>query len=30
MKEEQDMGDWLGSHIPSLVHAYLASAAAQA
>ena len=24
MKEEQEMGDWLGSHLPSLVHAYLA------
>ena len=23
MKEEQEMGDWLGSHLPSLVHAYL-------
>lgn len=23
MKEEQEMGDWLGSHIPDLVHAYL-------
>ena len=27
-KEEQEMGDWLGSHIPSLVHAYLQDAAA--
>ncbi len=26
-KEEQEMGDWLGSHIPSLVHAYLRDAA---
>ena len=23
MKEEQEMGDWLGSHIPSFVHAYV-------
>ena len=23
MKEEQEMGDWLGSHIPGLVQAYL-------
>ena len=23
MKEEQEMGDWLGSHLPSLVHAYV-------
>ena len=23
MKEEQDMGDWLGSHLPGFVHAYL-------
>ena len=23
MKEEQEMGDWLGSHLPSLVQAYL-------
>ncbi len=23
MKEEQEMGDWLGSHIPELVHAYV-------
>ena len=23
MKEEQEMGDWLGSHLPSLVHAFL-------
>ena len=22
-KEEQEMGDWLGSHLPSLVHAFL-------
>ncbi len=28
MKEEQEMGDWLGSHIPGLVHAYLQHAAA--
>ena len=24
MKEEQEMGDWLGSHLPALVQAYLA------
>lgn len=24
MKEEQEMGDWLGSHLPSFVHTYLA------
>jgi ferritin-like metal-binding protein YciE len=24
MKEEQEMGDWLGSHLPDFVHAYLA------
>ena len=24
MKEEQEMGDWLGSHIPSFVQAYVA------
>lgn len=24
MKEEMEMGDWLGSHLPSFVHAYLA------
>ena len=24
MKEEQEMGDWLGSHIPNFVQAYLA------
>ena len=23
MQEEQEMGDWLGEHIPSFVHAYL-------
>ena len=23
MKEEQEMGDWLGSHLPAFVHAYL-------
>ena len=23
MKEEQEMGDWLGSHLPELVHAYV-------
>ena len=23
MQEEQEMGDWLGSHIPQFVHAYL-------
>lgn len=23
MQEEQEMGDWLGSHLPGLVHAYL-------
>ncbi len=23
MTEEQEMGDWLGSHLPSFVHAYL-------
>ncbi len=23
MQEEQEMGDWLGSHIPDLVHAFL-------
>ena len=23
MKEEQEMGDWLGNHLPNLVHAYL-------
>ncbi len=23
MKEEQEMGDWLGSHLPDLVHAYV-------
>ena len=24
MQEEQEMGDWLGSHLPSFVQAYLA------
>jgi len=24
MQEEQEMGDWLGSHIPSFVHSYVA------
>ncbi len=28
MKEEQEMGDWLGNHIPSFVHAYLMQQAA--
>ncbi|HEY0207386.1 MAG TPA: DUF892 family protein [Acetobacteraceae bacterium] len=28
MKEEQEMGDWLGSHLPSFVHAYLKQKAA--
>ncbi len=28
MKEEQEMGDWLGSHIPDFVQAYLAQQAA--
>lgn len=23
MREEQEMGDWLGEHLPALVHAYL-------
>ncbi len=23
MKEEQEMGDWLGGHLPDLVHAYV-------
>ena len=23
MREEQEMGDWLGSHLPAFVHAYL-------
>ena len=23
MQEEQEMGDWLGSHLPNFVHAYL-------
>ena len=27
MKEEMEMGDWLGSHLPSLAHQYLAKAA---
>ena len=28
MKEEQEMGDWLGSHIPDFVQAYLTQRAA--
>ena len=28
MKEEQEMGDWLGSHLPDIVRAYLAHKAA--
>ncbi len=28
MKEEQEMGDWLGSHLPGIVHAYLQQRAA--
>ena len=28
MKEEQEMGDWLGSHLPDFVHAYLKQQAA--
>ena len=28
MKEEQEMGDWLGGHIPGFVHAYLGKQAA--
>ncbi len=28
MAEEQEMGDWLGSHLPGLVHAYLEQRAA--
>ena len=28
MKEEQEMGDWLGSHLPDLVRSYLRQAAA--
>ena len=28
MKEEQEMGDWLGSHLPNFVHAYLKQKAA--
>ncbi len=28
MKEEQDMGDWLGSHLPNFVHAYVAGRSA--
>ncbi len=28
MKEEQEMGDWLGSHLPDFVHAYLAQSKA--
>ena len=28
MKEEQEMGDWLGGHLPGFVHAYLKQRAA--
>ena len=28
MKEEMEMGDWLGSHLPDFVHAYLKQKAA--
>ncbi len=28
MREEQEMGDWLGSHLPSFVHAYVGKKAA--
>ncbi len=28
MKEEQEMGDWLGSHLPNFVHAFVARQAA--
>ena len=28
MKEEQEMGDWLGTHIPDFVHAYVKQKAA--
>ena len=28
MREEQEMGDWLGEHLPSLVNAYLQQRAA--
>lgn len=28
MKEEQEMGDWLGSHLPGFVHAFLKQQAA--
>ena len=28
MRDEQEMGDWLGSHLPSFVHTYLAQRAA--
>ena len=28
MKEEQEMGDWLGSHLPGFVHAYIKQQAA--
>ncbi len=28
MKEEQEMGDWLGTHIPGFVHAYVKQQAA--
>ena len=27
MKEEQEMGDWLGTHLPEFVHAFLAQTA---
>ncbi len=28
MREEQEMGDWLGSHLPSFAHAYVSQKAA--
>ena len=28
MKEEQEMGDWLGTHLPNIVHAFLRQKAA--
>ena len=28
MREEQEMGDWLGTHLPGFVHAYLGQVAA--
>ncbi len=28
MREEQEMGDWLGSHLPNFVHAYVAGRSA--